>query len=208
MPPLPLHYRERGMAVSNVSICNMALARIEAKAQIQSLTQAGREAKFCNTFFEHCRDMLLQRMQPSWAMKRAALSDLGSPPDEWSYRYAYPSDCLLAVEIVNLADRNKRIKFEIADNDGASSVILTDEDDAVLWYVRTITNPSVFDPLFIDALAWSLAAEIAMPLTADGDRKKLAEQKMVAAIMSAAASSGNEGRIEATDVLPSWLTDR
>ena len=116
---------------SEVDICNLALSHIGASATISSLTEASEEAFHCNLLFADTRDTLLRSFPWVFATRHIALSDVGTPPGNWAYRYSYPNDCLFAREILQtntVAGSNDQIPFEIALGDAYDSrVILTDQ---------------------------------------------------------------------------------
>ncbi len=45
-------------------------------------------------------------------------------------------------------------------SDGSSRVIVSDQEAAQLRYTYRVSDPNLFDELFIDALAWRLATKI------------------------------------------------
>ena len=90
---------------------------------------------------------------------------------------------------------------------GDQRVILTNQESAVLAYVKQVTDVNVMDPLFIDAWAMILAARLAMTTTAD---KALANVKVQLAnglVAEARKADGNEG-LTINNVTPDWLRVR
>lgn len=90
---------------------------------------------------------------------------------------------------------------------GNQRVILTNQEYAVLSYVRRVTDPNVMDSLFIKAWYHVLAAAIAMSLTGD---KSLANGLIGianACIIEARAVDGNEA-LTVNDTTPDWLRCR
>ncbi len=184
------------MAASVISICNMALARIGVSNFISSLTEASAEARACNLFYESMRDYALRDYQWSFANRRVTLADAGTAPTNWEYKYGYPSDCLRARAIVvqGLATprNDQRIPFEVA-NDNGVRVIYTNQAQAELQYTVRVEDPTLFDPMFVSALAYLLASEIAMPLAV---QPKVAEQARGAyTLVSSAAAAANLSEI-------------
>lgn len=90
---------------------------------------------------------------------------------------------------------------------GDQRVILTNQEAAVLTYVRQVTDVNVMDPLFIDAWVLVLASRLVMTTTADKDlaNRKIAECN--AMITEARKSDGNEG-LTINNVTPDWLRVR
>jgi hypothetical protein len=185
------------MAASEVQICNMALGRIGISIFIDSLTEASQEATVCNVFYGQSRDRALAEGQFNFTTARVALADLGKPPTNWLYRYAMPSDCLAARYLVIAGSRNplskQRIPFEVAQ-EGDVKVLYTDQPEAELVYTRRITNPNLFSPQCVSAIAWLLGSEIGMPLSAAPNLVQKAAQMYAVAISQAQAISANEGQ--------------
>nr|BDD45117.1 phage protein [bacterium] len=161
------------MATSKTQICNMALAHIGHTSRISNVDSAtSPEATNCALFFDQCRDTLLEAQRWPFAVRRVTLQDLGTPYDDWDYRYAYPNTCKLALKIVNTyarADQEQnRIPFRIVDqDDGLGRAILTDQQNAVLEFNYAVTDVTLFPHTFVMALSLLLASTIATPLQVD-----------------------------------------
>lgn len=155
---------------STVEICNMALARIGHSERIASLEEKSKAARVCKLFFDQVRDYVLRDCDWPFATAYKVLADLGSPPLNWQFRYQYPNDCLKARYInvpgIRLMGEEQMITYQIAAGSNGR-VILTDMPQAELVYTLAITDPLLFDPMFVSALAWRLASEIAMPLAVE-----------------------------------------
>lgn len=85
--------------------------------------------------------------------------------------------------------------------------ILTNQEFAILNYVRQVTDPNVMDPQFIQAWVSALGGRLVMALTGD---KTLANQKLTEAnnfISQARIGDGNEG-LTINDVVPDWIRVR
>lgn len=90
---------------------------------------------------------------------------------------------------------------------GSQRVILTNQEDAILCYLKQITDPNVMDPLFLDAWSSNLGAKLVMALTGD---KSLANMKLGeanASIMEARKADGNEG-LTINNVTPDFIRVR
>lgn len=187
------------MAQSEVQICNMALSRIAISIPISSLSEASAAARACSLWFEQCRDNLLQSYPWKFAHKAVALQDIGSAPSGWAYRYRYPNDCLRALKVTeegggrSVVPTSKHEYEVISDAAGTGKAIVCDLQPAYLHYVSRVTEPTMFDPAFTNALAWLLASEIATPLSADAKYAQAAYQNFMGAVNEAFAHSINEG---------------
>lgn len=188
------------MASSVVSICNQAIGRAGISNFIDSLDEASTEASVCSQFYEPCRDFVLAEFPWIFATKRAALASLATAPINWLYRYALPSDCLKAEYIVIPGSRTplakSRVPFEVSvEND--VKVLYCDVAEAELVYISRVTNPNLFSPSFISALAWYLCSEIAFPLSAAAGIADKALNKYTLAMSAAATASINESQEDA-----------
>lgn len=165
---------------SVVQICNIALTRIGQSQLIDSLSEQSLAAQLCTLHYEACRDELLRDFPWPFATKRVTLADIGSPPDGWSYRYRYPQDCLLARHVtlpgVRQPTSAQRVPFAVVNAEGGRA-ILCDQSPAELVYVARVDDTTYFDPLFVSALAWRLAAELATGLQANANNYAAAFQQ-------------------------------
>lgn len=180
---------------SVVQICNMALMRIGCGINIASLTEGSTEANACALFYEHCRDFALRDYPWPFASRRVALGLLtGDAATNWAFKYAYPSDCLQAREIVGAYNprNDEKIPFEVA-NEGTSRVIYTNQEDAELLYTVRVEDTNLFDPIFVSALASLLASELVMPLSMNPTLAVNARNSYIQVSSAAAARAFNEG---------------
>lgn len=194
---------------SEVQICNLALSRVGAR-RISALSENTKEARECNKIFADTRDAVLAAHDWGFARKHATLATVATPTyPGWDYAYAYPVDCLAArrikddtgslSQVAYNSDEERyrnvgKVEFEIratAALDG--KVVLTNQDDAVLIYTARVTDPNVFSVEFIDAFAYRLASDLAVPLRADTRKSDTHFRKYMLLIGSAKASSANEG---------------
>lgn len=158
---------------SIVSICNIALSNI-GKDNISALNEATPEARACNQFYEHVRDMLLQAYPWRWAGKTQSLAEIANTkPGAWGYAYQRPTDCLkLRYVRPEYSEDDVDLEGVKTDSFGVmheleGQTIYTDISPAFLRYTFRVTDPTKFPPLFVEALAWHLSVRLAMPLTRD-----------------------------------------
>ncbi len=86
-------------------------------------------------------------------------------------------------------------------------VILTNQEFATLVYVRQVTDPNVWDPLFQDAFVHALGGDLCMSLTGDKGLAKLCYAQTNQCIIEARKADGNEG-LTVNDVTPDWIRTR
>lgn len=86
-------------------------------------------------------------------------------------------------------------------------VILTNQQSAILAYVKRVTNYNVMDDDFVEALVQALGATICPNINGDKGLMQLAISKANAKIMEARKNDGNEG-LTVNDVTPDWIRVR
>lgn len=149
---------------SDVTICNLALSHL-GDDRINDLNDPTRQGRACKLHYAAARDAVLRDHPWNFATSREYLALLsGVTPVGWSYAYAYPSECLFAREIWQDTPQLEPTPFAVM-RIGSQRVVATNEADAALEYTALVSDPTQFDALFIDALGYKLAAELAMPLT-------------------------------------------
>lgn len=195
--------------MNQVTICNLALAHLAGKSKLVSLEaeSSDKELYFARLVWDLSVEETLRDHWWGFATKHQALASVGDPPEDWAYRYAYPSDCIEARYIVK-SEAELPIAFEVAlGDDEATRVLLTDREAATLCYTARVTNTSAMSVPFVTALAWRIASNIALPLTGDPELQKWASQMYMAQLNRSAALDSNE-RHERLDHTVDWLSAR
>lgn len=197
---------------TQVAICNLALGNIGAKANIASLTENSKEAFECNRVYDECLEALLRAHHWQFAKATAQLNDIGTPPPQWAYRYAYPTECVRIRRVTDgTRDRDGSdpgVEFEVISGLTVSTrSVVTDLNPAYAEYTRRMTDPVAYPADFASALSWLIGAHIAWPLSADASVQAAAQQNYVFALNQAAAADANEqqGRRHRK---PDWIRAR
>lgn len=86
-------------------------------------------------------------------------------------------------------------------------VIWTNQEQAILAYIKRVTSPDVWDPQFAQALVAALAGRLVIPLTGDKGLAKLKIGEANTYITLARQGDGNEG-LTVNDVTPDWIRVR
>ena len=193
---------------SETALVNSALVKI-GEDRITSLSaDTSRRAVIANQQYPIVRDALLCRHRWNFALARATLAqDATAPEFGFTYRYALPDDFL---HFVGLYDEN-----ESAANYTATETIhkvegqyvLLDEVEAQCVYIQRVTNTTLFHPLFGEALAWALAADLAYHLSqgpGNANRCNAVFEKKLKEAKIAGAFQGTPEIIEAS----SWVDSR
>lgn len=184
-------------SISSVKICNMALAHVGDSATIESLSEASPEAKVCNLWYDWSRLQTIEAHNWTFSRKRKVLAVLETDASvEWIYRYGYPSDCVKALLLVNpLGKSADAVPYDVeTSDDGQTTTILTNLEEAELLYSFDVTDPVRFSSLFIDALAWRIASRIAFSLTGQAALADAALRSYGQHILMAQTSNANEGQ--------------
>lgn len=193
---------------SVIDICNMALFRIGNSIRIDDLEENSTAARICKQFYESCRDFVL-RADCDWgfATAFAQLAEVASNPNpEYPYAYAVPNDCMRVRRIVNPVfpqgvwpagmdchmPEIPRIPFRII-NGTSQRLICTNVSPATLEYTLKVESPEMFDPVFVSALAWYLASQVAGPLAKDAGIASACAAEYKSEVLIAAAAALNEG---------------
>lgn len=200
------------MAVSNVSIANGALSKIGA-GQIVSFDDETAAARELTRRFDTIRDAELRRHVWSFAKARDSLAKLAEAPAfGFSYQYNLPADFLRLLSAgefspgLNLDEYRDSIDREDYTIEGRR--ILTDYDSPLkIRYIRQVTDPTQFDPAFVEALSARLAYELAIPLADSGPRKEEAWADYKQALREAARANAIEIPAKAVDD-DTWLRGR
>lgn len=190
---------------ANTVIGNLALSHLGVGKVIGNLTtETSSEADTLRTFYDLALDATLRDFNWGFATKTVELGlltdseDDDHPTDEWTYAYTYPSDCLKARRILSGSRSDtpdSEVKYVIVHGE-SSSVIYTDQEDAVLEYTGRITDGNRYPQDFILTMSWRLALYSAARLVSGdpfGIRKICMEQYLYEG-SKAEASNLNEQR--------------
>ena len=138
------------MAVSEVAICNSALAKLGAD-RIVSLNENSKQAQLCKEQYDKVRDELLRGHLWNFATVRVELTPLPTAP-AWGYENAFqlPVDCVRLVAIEEPDDTWSK----------EGTTVLYDGDTLNVTYISNAVTVSKFDATFAEALATRLAYDI------------------------------------------------
>jgi hypothetical protein len=186
------------VALSEAKLCNVALARVGHRQFLDSLEEATAEARVCKELYAPTRDALLASLPWGFATRRAVLAAVaGAERTGWEYVYALPDDCVTARYLWagRTPTPERRIPF-VLEHDAATgrAVLLADLEAAELVYTARIETPTMFPPLFDDALAWRLASELALALAVKPQVAMAMDQRARMAMLAAGAAEMNQSQ--------------
>lgn len=175
---------------SEIDICNRALGLL-GQSSITSFADDNRVAQICAQLYPAARDKCLEDRKWSFALTRVIIAPLTVPPAfEYANQFQIPSDCLI-LRSVTSSDTRDRTKW-VREGDR----ILTDIGEIYVTYSRTVTNPDLYTNGFIEALVFKLAADMAIPISANKTLRQTYEQDYFRKIAEAAATDGGQGKQE------------
>ena len=187
---------------TEVSICSNALRRL-GDSPITSLTDDTERARLCNAFYPDARDHVLRAHPWNFAITRASLAKLSDTPAYgFSYMFALPTDpyCLRVLEM-EYAD----YIFKIENDATNGRVLLTDEGTAKILYIARITDPTLFDAMFVETLTSKLAVDLSYAITGSQQVQAQMEKMYQAKLSEARSVDGQEGFID--DFVSTRFTD-
>jgi hypothetical protein len=200
---------------SDVDICNLALAHLGDDATVATIDppEGSAQATHCARFYPISRATLQDMNNWGFCTTRQALALLtATPVSGWTYAYAPPSDAvnILALFVAGSADDYSPQPFDIEQLPDGTSVIYTNTPNAVCRYTRHIVDTTKFPPLFIEALAWLLASQLAGPVL-KGDAGRAATKECYLMFMAryreATASDAAQRKVEPTHNV-AWVAGR
>ena len=176
--------------ISEVSICNQGLGWLGANL-ITSFDDNSDESNLCKVNYCLLRDAVLEVADWSFAIKRVELSALAEPTLGYAQAYQVPDDCLRVI----LASPNldfsttSTMQWEYEDRK-----VLTDEGTVYIRYVARQIDPVRYSPGFVNALAYRIATELAIPLTRRLNLQGQMLQLYEKSLGEAMGSDGKQGR--------------
>ena len=177
------------MAIS-ITVCNLALGELRAPP-IVDIDESTTEAAECRRYYAHCLTLLLERFDWSFATRVATLAELSVNPraSEWAHAYVLPANMATAQRLVppvggwpggaaNLPAVPALAQPFIVED----GVLFSQMRGAILEYTTRDVDEAALPGLFSDALAYALAARLAVPLRDSRETKgQLLQQAEIAA---------------------------
>lgn len=154
--------------LSETSICNQSLGKLGAKRIETTVeTDTSLEAIQCRLHYEPTRDALERSHWWRFARARVELDqDDTDPAFEWDNQFILPDDFLRFRSIYEESGYTSRSRRHAIEGQR----LLTNLSEVNLRYIKKITDPTKFDPLFIQVFVLLLADKMIGPL-AGGDKR-------------------------------------
>jgi hypothetical protein len=188
----------------STEIMNQALDLLEEEP-ILSMDDNRAAVRWMKRNYDPARKALI-RMHPwNFALRRALLIvEANAPLFGWRYSYNLPNDCLRVLPLTS----NGNPTYGSLDFQVEGRKLLTNAGSPrPIRYLADITDPRIFDPMFVDALATRLAWKAASFITGKMNYAQLCQQAHANALMQAQMIDSLEGtpeRPEADD----WINGR
>lgn len=180
------------MSQSIVDLCNSALQKLGATS-ISSLSDNSREARQCNIAYDSNRRSELRKYRWNFAIKREILTPLSAAPVfDYTYAFQIPSDCL---RVLNPPGSDWVVE---------GRTILTNSGNTLnLRYISDVTDLTLWDPVFYDATAISMAMDMCEAITNSNAKKQTLAQEYKDAIGYARTNNSFE-QLPAEPPSDSW----
>lgn len=216
---------------SQVDIINLALGKLGQSVKIAAISDRTKEAHVFGGLWDAMRDEVLAARNWRWACASQAAALASEDPDlGWRYRYSLPNDCITLIAVTDENGlRTARRPSMYCDTDyvkrqwgrGAfdfeqslgdiGTTVNTDVEQAYFIYIRRVIDTGRFPPMFVNALAWRLAAEAAPPIIGTEGGMK-AQQSMfngyAFSLSEASAHDKSQGADQAEDEMPRGVAAR
>lgn len=199
------------MVPDEVSIFNLALNAIGGRSNLSSTTERDRGAEVCRLWYPVVRDQVLAAAPwPSCkAFFRLALKSQrgdagwvqGDPEPGYIYAYSAPNDMLHPRYLSDYS------KFSVSAFAGDIKVLNTNVPDPILVYTKRNYVVGSWESELQMAIAYGLAANIAMPVTGKAQRAQLMIQQANDLVLTARQNAANESD-ESYETLPDWIQAR
>jgi len=212
------------MAYTQPQICNLALAKLGDVATVSSISppDGSMQANYCAIYYPQALNVLMDKHAWAFATTTVALVQATNNSNPlWTYAYTLPADYFSLVEIKSAASAplyyspyrsqvpanvNAAIEYEVQ-----GSTLYSNFDSAVLVYVsNNFNDPSVYQPMFAEALATLLASYLAGPIL-KGDTGAAAAQKfgkLFSAVFSDAVENDGQYRRQRPVSVPAGIRSR
>ncbi len=143
--------------LSETSICNMALAKLGANKTLTNVeTDSSFEAVQCKLHYEPTRDSLLRSYWWRFASARAELVATTDPDFEWSNAFTLPTDFLAMKSIYENRFSDENFRSYALEG----KILLTNEDEMFIRYVKKVTDVATFDSLFVEVFVLQLSLKL------------------------------------------------
>ena len=188
---------------NKIQIINLALRRI-GESTIGDIDEGSKAANVMKDIYDLLLETELRQWPFTWATTTQELAQLTTeePPD-FAYAFALPSNYLQFIKLLDTQTgstfslyepwydqyKTNYNEFEVRENK-----LYTNYSEVTMKYIYLQEDTSKWDASFVDAFAWKLAQESAIPIAGRDDQMQNAFNQYLVSINKARASSGSETR--------------
>jgi hypothetical protein len=202
------------VVTSPEDVVNLALTRIGYTMRVVNMFEGSPQANAALNVYSQTRDEMLRAVDYGFAERNVNLELLkqapvtgyfppnqwngaNNPPPPWVFEYTYPADCLKVRSVkpvpLFVIDFDPQPNVFAVENDNyytpSRKVILCNVEDAQLVYTGQVTDPTLWEDDFVEALAAALGRRLA-PVLKDLNVAKFAAGDEAQA---AATAEGRQG---------------
>lgn len=208
-----------------VSICNLALSYLGDTATVASIDppEQSTQAQMCAIYYPIARNALLEMHDWSFATYRVQVAKRSEDDTAgWKGVFQMPAGY---VRVIKVQDRGwvEGLHFPISNPfdrwdkspDGvpftvAGGKLYTNAEKPIVTYVSSQVTEGAFSPLFVTALGYYLAMEMAGARVKGKEGQALAQnlQKAFQTALSLAKTKDAQQQSKRLDFLPEWLQVR
>lgn len=148
---------------SDTEIVNMALDLLVEDPITDITTDDRAVARWMKRNYAHVRDALLRRHPWNFAIERTTLPELATAPAyEFTKQYELPADCIRLLPVTADGTRTGLRVTHVVEG----RKLLTNKSGPLkVRYIKRISDTSLFDPSFVQALVHLLASKAALWMT-------------------------------------------
>lgn len=180
---------------TDVGIVNLALNMI-GESSIMSFDDASKAARLANAHYTTLRDSLLRGYHWSFAIDRAELASAGTPTWGFTHKFPFPVDCIKILQVGEYYPGPDLSDYRQADNSlyriEGRDILYNAAGPLKIRYMKSITDPNLFDAAFVTAFAAYIAMKFAIPLADSTSKKQEAEADFKMAISAALRANAIE----------------
>lgn len=186
---------------TETEICNLALSEIGARQLVDFDTDTTEEARACRLHYAQTRDALLRRHQWNFALTRADLDEAADEPiSDWDTAWELPADCVRVISLPSDTPYKPHQEFAVEGR----LVLVRGLDAVTLLYVSSAAPIADWDPLFIDAMALSLAIKLAKSIAHDVAMAQAAAATLAQLALPAAFTADARETLSNENHGPAW----
>ncbi len=189
-------------ALSEVAICNLALSWLGANL-ITSFDDSSTESKLCSANYAPLRDAVLEAYQWSFATQRTRYGAVVPEDDDDAYellRFQIAPDVLRILRVSSDTDFTEvgRIEWQVE----LGHILAVETPIFVMELVR-VEETTQFSPMFTQALAARLAADLAAPITESVKKQEVMYALYLTKLDEAKTLDSMQGK--STRIRSSWM---